>query len=208
MKPRQSSKVLPIFYTTLLLVIIYLKFCLITAEESLNGNKDMHQSHSELVVASQDFDSETSATIEKEPKKQVRRLVEVGDHKNGLRVKQNIYNYYYNRPQPGHRPAPVPSYNEQPYGYDYDDYPGYYQRPPPPPQPQPPPYPVPQQNPYLPYPYPFRPLPPPAPPTVAPAAIPSSSPPSPIKPIGYMLIDTYHTRSGSFSKPIAFFDSR
>lgn len=91
-------------------------------------------------------------------------------------------------------------YNTFNIGYDddYQDrrpYNPYYQRP----QRQDPYYPYYPQ----PYPYPY-----PPPPTTTTTTT-TTAKPTPPKPIGYMLIDTYHSPQGqSYSHPIAYFHAR
>lgn len=100
-------------------------------------------------------------------------------------------------------PPPSPQPPNQPYVYppaQQNTYPPPYVSPPYYP-PQPYPYsPQPQQQPYPysnPYPYPYPQPPQSTTTTTTPA--PASSP------IGYMLIDTYTSKFGSYSKPTAFF---
>lgn len=105
------------------------------------------------------------------------------------------FNFYNIRP-----PANQQQY--QPYNpyYSYDDSEDLYEPPnylrPPSPRP---PY---QPYSYPPPPYPYPPLPPSS--TTTTTAVPPSNQP-PNAPIGYMLIDTYTSKFGSYSRPTAFF---
>jgi len=120
----------------------------------------------------------------------------------GGNVRQDIYNFYNinSEPSRNQRPyygRPPPDYNY----FNYDNYP-YYQRPPyglPYQYPSNPPYSLPQPS------NPQYPLPQPANPAVNPTTA-APIPQSPIvSPIGYMLVDSYRTPFGSFSKPLAYF---
>ena len=98
-------------------------------------------------------------------------------------VGQDIYNFYNVNPRPN-------SHYQRPIYNIYDD--DYYHRPPY----RPPYY---ERPPYSPYLYP---------PPSSTTTTTTTTTPSPLAPIGYMLIDTHHTPTGSYSKPIAFYRSK
>lgn len=152
-------------------------------------------------------------------------LSETTEQKRRVRDQFNFYNI---RP-PGNRQQSQQQYQQQ-YQPNYDDSEDLYQQPnyPPPSPPQPPYqpyiYPPAQQNTYPPLPYPYSPqqpqqqpqqqppyqpyvYPPPYyPPSTTTTTTPApTSNPSPSTPIGYMLIDTYTSKFGSYSRPTAFF---
>lgn len=100
-------------------------------------------------------------------------------------VRQDTYNFYSIRPRPNYyRPRPSYEPYDEPYPYR-------------------PPY-QPYAQPYQPQPYPPYPYPPPTPPSSTTTTM--TTTPHPLAPIGYMLVDTYHSPSGAtYSKPIAYF---
>lgn len=202
----QKTNILSIFYLFLIIIIIYTKFRLINAtnydEISSEGSNNDDEA---AVTNSIDSESDTISSInertEVAPNRLRLRLVSAGQDQQRRRVRQDIYNFYNSHQPPQnqrptyrpnyYRPRPRPSYNDDIYDYD-DDNDAYYQlrpRPPPP------------LRPYDPY-RPYLPRPLIVTTTTTTTAAPASDT---LKPIGYMLIDTYHTPGGSYSRPIAFF---
>lgn len=192
-KTMRPHKSLRIFYTTLILLIVYLKFSLTRSIDDQN------------VVDWDDEldDGENNKLLATSNTNRVRLSVELPPS-NRHRVRQDIYNFYngqqqparpnnnYYRPRPRPPRPPRPIYPDSDYYYE-DDAPAdptYY-------QPS-----RPYRQPYYPYPTPPPPPPPTTTTTTTTPALPTSDP---TQPIGYMLIDTHHTPAGSYSRPIAFF---
>lgn len=110
------------------------------------------------------------------------------------------YNYYNIRPPT--RQQQYQPYNPYTIYDDSEDLDQDY-------QPQPMPQPMPQPRPPYNNPYPYQPYyqpnyPPTYPPTTTTTTTTTTSRP-PTSPIGYMLIDTYNSKFGSYSRPTAFF---